>query len=35
MSARTGVGEVYVTRRAEERLYPNCMLAKFKDFSSC
>ena len=35
MSARTGAGEVYVTRLAEEKLHPNCIIAKFKDFSSC
>jgi len=35
MSARTGAGEVYVTRLAEEKLHPDCMIAKFKDFSSC
>ena len=35
MSARTGAGEVYVTRRADEALHPDCLIAKFKDYSSC
>jgi len=35
MSARTGAGEIYVTRRAKERFYPNCIVPKFKEFSSC
>ena len=34
MSARIGVGEVYVTYLAEEKLYPDCLIAKFKNFSS-
>ena len=35
MSIRTGAGEIYITRRAEETLYSDCMVPKFKDFSSC
>lgn len=35
MSARTGAGEVYVTRRAEEVLHPDCLIPRFKAFSSC
>lgn len=35
MSARTGAGEVYVTRQAEEALHPDCLIPRFKDFSSC
>ncbi|ORY05493.1 hypothetical protein BCR34DRAFT_590906 [Clohesyomyces aquaticus] len=35
MSAWTSAGEVYVTRRAEEALYPDCLIPRFKDFSSC
>jgi len=32
---RTGGGEIYVTRRAEERLYPDCCALKFKEYASC
>jgi hypothetical protein len=35
MSAQTGQGEVWVTRRAEERYLPECCVPRFKNFSSC
>lgn len=35
MLARTSAEEVYVTRRAKEALHPNCLVLKYKDFSSC
>ncbi|KAF2471484.1 uncharacterized protein BDR25DRAFT_368402 [Lindgomyces ingoldianus] len=35
MSAQAGPGEVWVTRRAEERFLPACCVARFKGYSSC
>ncbi|KAF2180178.1 hypothetical protein K469DRAFT_796305 [Zopfia rhizophila CBS 207.26] len=35
MSARTGAGEVYVIRLAEEKFHRDCMIPKFKGYSSC
>ncbi len=35
MAAYAGPGEVYVTRRAEEALHPDCLIPKFRNFSSC
>jgi hypothetical protein len=33
-STRTGGGQVYVTRRAEEKYLPECYIAKFRGYSS-
>jgi hypothetical protein len=35
MSAQAGPGEVWVTRRAEERLLPDCLIPRYRGFSSC
>ena len=35
MSAQTGPGEVYVTRLAEEAMHPDCMIPRFRGYSSC
>jgi transposase len=34
MSIRTGGGQVFVTRRAEEKYLPECCIAKFRGYSS-
>jgi DDE superfamily endonuclease len=34
MSVRIGGGEVYITRRAEEKYLPKCCIPKFKGYSS-
>lgn len=33
-SIRTGAGQVFFTRRAEEKWLPECCIAKFRDYSS-
>ena len=35
MSAYISIGKVYVTYLVEEKLYPNYLIAKFKDFNNC
>ncbi|KAF2195176.1 hypothetical protein K469DRAFT_698739 [Zopfia rhizophila CBS 207.26] len=35
MSARTGAGEVYVIRLAKEKFHRDCIIPKFKGYSSC
>jgi hypothetical protein len=33
-SIRTGGGQAFVTRRAEEKYFPECCVAKFRGYSS-
>jgi len=35
MTAQVGLGEVWVTRRAEERFLPECCVPRFKRYSAC